>query len=91
MIACNCATCTCYRALAYDTINMGDDMSTAAKRRANAKWDAKQDKFLLRLPPGDKARVKGFADQRGKSLNDFIVTAIDEHIKRIKDMQKDRP
>lgn len=41
------------------------------------------DSKLLVLPKGRKAEIQGVADRVGESLNDFIVTAIDERIKKL--------
>lgn len=40
------------------------------------------DSFLLRVPKGEKDRLKAHAESRGESLNEFIKRAISEQICR---------
>ena len=58
----------------------GDFMpASAARLRANAKWDKKAyDKILLRLPKGKKDIVLCHIAKQGQSLNGFINRAIDD-------------
>ena len=52
---------------------------TEARKRANAKYNAKAyDTFLVRFSKGDKAKVEAHAKKRGESLNGFIQRAIEE-------------
>lgn len=44
--------------------------------------DKTYDKFLLRLPKGQKEHIKGHAESRGESLNGFIQRAINETVLR---------
>lgn len=54
-----------------------------AKKRNNAKWDAKNlDRLSLALPAGSRDAIKAHAAQRGESVNSFIGRAIREQIKR---------
>ena len=53
--------------------------ASAARLKANAKWDKKAyDKVLLRLPKGKKDIIQNHTAKHGQSLNAFIVRAIDE-------------
>lgn len=50
-----------------------------ARKRANAKYNAKTyDQFQIRVEKGQKDAIKAFAEQRGESLNGFVVRAIAE-------------
>lgn len=41
------------------------------------KWDAKFDKLLLRLPAGQKAVWQRAASDKGESLNQYIINAVE--------------
>ena len=61
----------------------GDYMSTAQSRASN-KYAAKAyDRLYPFVPKGRKAEIQAVADVLGESLNDFIVTAIDERMERV--------
>jgi predicted HicB family RNase H-like nuclease len=40
----------------------------------------KADQFLLRFPPGLRARLAGRAASSGRSLNTEIIVAIEQHL-----------
>lgn len=40
------------------------------------------DELKVRVPKGDKDKIKSHADSKGESLNGFIKRAIDETIER---------
>lgn len=44
--------------------------------------DKAYDQMLIRVPKGRKAEIKSCADSQGKSVNAFVVEAIDEKIDR---------
>lgn len=54
-----------------------------SQQKAVAKYNAKSyDELKVRVPKGDKDRIKSHADSRGESLNGFIKRAIKETIDR---------
>ena len=54
-----------------------------AQLKAVAKYDDKAyDKFLIRVPKGDKERIQAYAETRAESLNGFVVRAIAEAMER---------
>jgi len=54
-----------------------------ARKRANAKYDAKAyDKTLIRLPKGRLEEVRSYAAAHGESINGFIGRAIREAMER---------
>lgn len=53
-----------------------------ARKRANDKYLESQDEIKVRVPKGRKAELQSHAEQRGESLNGFIVWAVDEAIER---------
>lgn len=63
-------------------------MPTPAQVRAQTKWEAKAyDKILLRIrKDGELTRdeIQKAADVSGKSLNSFILDAVQEKIKKSK-------
>lgn len=49
-----------------------------ARHRANEKYNAKAyDTILVRVKKGQKDKIKAHAISSGKSINDYIVTAIE--------------
>lgn len=51
--------------------------------KAQTKWETKTyDKILLRLKKGERAVVSSSAEVQGKSLNSYIVEAINEKMDR---------
>lgn len=54
-----------------------------SQRKAVAKYNAKSyDELKVRVPKGDKDKIKSHADNKGESLNGFINRAIRETIDR---------
>jgi len=53
-----------------------------AKRRANDKWNKKQDEVKLRMPKGQKDILRQHATSRGESVNAFVMRAIRETMAR---------
>lgn len=61
-----------------------------AKKRNNAKWDAKNlDRLSLALPAGSRDAIKAHAAGRGESVNAFIGRAIRETMRRDNAARKD--
>ena len=56
---------------------------TPAQIKAVSKYEAANyDKVLLRMPKGERDKIKAHADKKGESLNGFINRAIDETVER---------
>ncbi len=56
---------------------------TAARKKANAKYEAKAyDKTLIRLPKGRLDEIRAHIEPTGESLNGFIGRAIQETMER---------
>ena len=53
--------------------------SSKVKDRYNAKA---YDELKIRVPKGEKDKIKTHADTQGESLNGFVKRAIDETMKR---------
>lgn len=51
-----------------------------AQRKATAKYLEKFDEMRVRVPAGDKTKIKAHAEAQGESLNSFILRAINETI-----------
>jgi len=56
-----------------------------AKKKANKKWNdenmsKRYDRIQLIVPKGKKQIIKDFAISNGKSLNEFVNTAIDDKL-----------
>jgi predicted HicB family RNase H-like nuclease len=63
--------------------DVAERKNSAAKLRANAKYDEKAyDKFLMRVAKGRKAELQAHAADQGESLNKFVNRAIDETVER---------
>ena len=58
-------------------------MSTAQSRASNKYATKAYDRLYPFVPKGRKAEIQAVADALGESLNDFIVTAIDERMERV--------
>ena len=62
---------------------------TPAQRRAVGRYEAANyDKVLVRLPKGERERIKSAADAAGESLNAYIVGAIRDRMDGGKSTQK---
>lgn len=58
--------------------------ASKAAINAHAKYNAKSyDRLYPFVPKGKKAEIQAAADQQGETLNEFIVKAIDERMKRL--------
>ena len=56
---------------------------TEARRKATNKYLRETvEEFKVRVPRGDKARIKAHAEGCGESLNGFVIRAIDETMAR---------
>lgn len=71
----------CILQLRYNTVwKGGEKVSTDAKRKANSKYISSQDNITIRTPKGTKERWKGAAEERNKSLNQFIVESVEKEL-----------
>ena len=52
------------------------------RKEANKRYLDKLDHIALRLPKGEKEKIRAHADSRGESVNAFIARAIAETIER---------
>ncbi|MCM1200255.1 MAG: Arc family DNA-binding protein [Lachnospiraceae bacterium] len=57
--------------------------STRAKNKYNQK---NYDRFILNLPKGEKERYKNIAKQSDMSLSSYIIEAVEEKIKKDKEI-----
>lgn len=55
---------------------------SAAQRKATDKYLEKFDEMRVRVPAGEKAKIKAHAEIQGESLNGFIIRAMDETMER---------
>ena len=63
--------------------NMPENKNSKAKIAANNKYVAKAyDEIKVRVPKGDKDKIKAHADSRNESVNGFINKAITEKMER---------
>ena len=53
-----------------------------AQKKATENYLKKQEEIKIRVKKGRKDEIKAAAEKQGQSLNGYIVTAIDEKIKR---------
>ena len=53
----------------------------AAQKAVNKYISNKYDRVNLTMPKGKKAEYKAMADAASKSLNQYIIDCIEEHIK----------
>ena len=59
---------------------------TKAQQRAVGKYEKEiYDKVLLRLPKGNREKIKAHAQQKGMSLNAYIVDLIEKDMKTEED------
>lgn len=58
-------------------------MATSAKQKEYVRkhQQAKLDEIKIRPPKGTKARWRAAADQRGQSLTQFVIEAVEDKIK----------
>ena len=56
--------------------------TTAAQRKATAKWDAKQSRINLRMSPEDRERIDEHARSLGISTSQFIIKSTLAQIER---------
>ena len=55
---------------------------TKAQQRAVGKYEKENyDKVLLRLPKGNREKIKAHAQQKGMSLNAYIVDLIEKDMR----------
>lgn len=56
--------------------------ASKAQQKAVAKYmKANYDELKIRVPKGDKDKIKAFAEAQGESINAFVKRAIDEAMK----------
>lgn len=53
----------------------------AQKRSAEKYLQEKVEDIRIRVPKGQKAEIKAYAEAQGKSLNQFIIDAINDAMK----------
>ena len=59
---------------------------TKAQQRAVGKYEKENyDKVLLRLPQGNREKIKAHAQQKGMSLNAYIVDLIEKDMRTEED------
>ncbi|MCD8398258.1 MAG: hypothetical protein LUD12_13945 [Lachnospiraceae bacterium] len=59
---------------------------TEARKKANAKYETEKiERVSLALPKGKKSELKSCAEKQGESMNRFIINAIDERTRRLKE------
>ena len=52
------------------------------RKKANEKYLATLDEIKVRLPKGNKDKIKAHAESMGESVNGFITRAIENQIKK---------
>lgn len=58
---------------------------TEARKEGNRKWDAANlDRVSIAMSKGKKDEIKAAASAAGESMNQYIVTAIDQRMERDK-------
>ena len=61
---------------------MAEKRYTAAQKKSAEKYlHEKVEDIRIRVPKGEKEKIKAFADSKGKSLNQFIIDCIDTVMK----------
>lgn len=63
-------------------------MGKAATKAKNKYNSSAYDSLHPFVPKGRKAEIKAVADSVGESLNEFVVTAIDERIEKVSKIRK---
>ncbi len=62
---------------------MSPQKYTDAKRDSNRKWDAANlDRVSIAMSKGKKEAIKAHAAAAGKSMNQYIIGAVDERMER---------
>lgn len=56
-----------------------------SRKRANETYLNKLDELKIRVPKGNKEKIRTHAEAQGESLNGFVNRAIDETIERDKE------
>lgn len=57
-----------------------------AQQRAKAKYNKKAyDRFLITVRKGERDEIKKYAEEKGKSLNAYIVELIEKDMKKAAD------
>lgn len=63
---------------------------TEARKEGNRRWDAANlDRVSIAIPKGRKEVIKAAAIAVGESMNQYIITAVDERMRR--DSSRDDP
>lgn len=63
---------------------------TEARKENNKKWDAANlDRLSIAIPKGRKEVIKAAATAAGESMNQYIITAVDERMGREKVTQSE--
>lgn len=56
---------------------------TEARKEGNRRWDAANlDRVSIAIPKGRKEVIKAAAAAAGESMNQYIITAVDERMER---------
>lgn len=56
---------------------------TEARRENNKKWDAENlDRISIAVPKGKKDDIKAAAAAVGESMNQYIITAVDQRMEQ---------
>lgn len=58
-------------------------MATKAHLEGNKRYLDKKDAILIRVPKGKKAEIQKHAQNKGRSLNSYIVGLIDEDMSKV--------
>jgi len=61
---------------------MPERYTEAQKKAAEKYLSEKVEDIRIRVPKGEKEKIKAFADEEGKSLNQFIIDCISEKMKK---------
>ena len=62
---------------------MSENKNSKAKIAANNRYNAKTyDRINIAIPKGRKEKIKEVAESQGKTLNKFIIEAINLHMSR---------
>ncbi len=73
------------RPLTKEAPVMGENKNSEARIRANNKYNAKAyDRVNIAIPKGKKEVIQAHAKALGKSINGYVVEAIDEKMTRDK-------